>query len=459
MGSNRRQGEFRRALLRDRQYQVKHIRRDGANITGAWAKKYLASLKLHFKIVGMYIPRLLEASLKQALKTFPAVVVTGPRQAGKSTLVQTVSGKRYAYVSLDELDIRSLAIHDPRGFLAKYPPPVIIDEIQHAPELLSYLKAMIDRDRKAGRWILTGSQAFPLMRNISESLAGRVAVMTLYPFALSEMNRNLRMTLKSAPEFIRHLNSAQKVSGKFLPCGRWLLRGGYPRVFVEPDISLKLWFSSYLQTYIDRDVRGNIKSANLNEFERFVKLLASRTAQELNYSSLAGDVGVTVPTIKSWVSFLEASALIYLLYPYHKNFGKRIIKSPKCYFMDTALVCYLVGLQDENHLLSSPMAGALFETACVTQFVKRFTAFLDPASLYFWRSIDGFEVDLLVEVSGKIFPIEFKLSSTITERHASSLQTWLKLTGQRSKEGLIVSTSEQTGLVGRHVQNCHYSVL
>ena len=407
----------------------------------------------------MYIPRLLEGSLKQALKTFPVVVVTGPRQAGKSTLVQRVGGKRYSYVSLDEIDVRSLAIHDPRGFLAKYSPLVIIDEIQHAPQLLSYLKAMIDRDRKAGQWILTGSQAFPLMRNISESLAGRVAILILYPFSLSEMNHHLRMTLKTASGFIRHLNSAETTLKKSLSCGEWLLRGGYPQIFTGKKVSLKLWFSSYLQSYIDRDVRGNIKTANLNEFERFVRLLASRTAQELNYSSLAGDVGVTVPTIKSWVSFLEASSLIHLLYPYHKNFGKRIIKSPKCYFMDTALVCYLVGLQDEGHLLQGPMAGALFETACVTQFIKRFSAFLDPGCLYFWRSVDGFEVDLLVEVSNQIFPVEFKLSSTITDQHTSSLRAWLKLAGNRSSSGLIVSTSEQMGLVGHNVYNCHFSLL
>ncbi|MBI4430518.1 MAG: ATP-binding protein, partial [Candidatus Omnitrophica bacterium] len=209
--------------------------------------------------------------------------------------VQKVGGERYRYVSLDEMDIRSLAINDPRGFLAKYPSPVIIDEIQHAPQLLSYIKAAIDRDRKPGQWILTGSQAFPLMRNVGESLAGRVAILTLYPFSLSEMNRNVRVNLKTAEAFIRHLYSTEFPLKKSLSCGQWLLRGGYTQIFTEKQVSLKLWFSSYLQSYIDRDVRGNIKTANLNEFERFVKLLASRTAQEMNYSTLARDVGPLTP--------------------------------------------------------------------------------------------------------------------------------------------------------------------
>ena len=277
----------------------------------------------------MYTTRLLENTLRDALKTFPAVVITGPRQSGKTTLVKKVLGAGYSYVSLDEMDVRSSAIEDPRGFLARFSNPVIIDEIQHAPQLLSYIKARIDQNRKPGQWVLTGSQAFPLMRNVSESLAGRIAVLTLYPFSLDEMNHNLRPRLKNASSFIDYLSASHQEIKDPVSCGKWLLRGGYPEVVLKKKLSLKLWFSSYLQTYIDRDVRGNIKTANLNEFEKFVRLLAGRTAQELNYSTLSRDLGVTVPTIKSWVSFLEASSLIYLLYPYHKNFGKRIIKSDR----------------------------------------------------------------------------------------------------------------------------------
>ncbi|MFH0732788.1 MAG: ATP-binding protein [Candidatus Omnitrophota bacterium] len=407
----------------------------------------------------MYITRLLEKALKDSIKTFPAALVTGPRQSGKTTLVKHVLGKKYNYVSLDELDIRSFAIEDPRGFLERYQQPLVIDEIQNAAQILPYVKAKIDKNRKPGSYVLTGSQQFPVMRNVSESLAGRIAVLPLYPFALFEMRKDLKLNKSDALDFINFLINPTKPPAKYPSAGKWLLQGGYPELFVNKKISRKTWFSSYVQTYIDRDVRGNIKTANLNEFERFLRLLAARTAQELNYSVLSREIGVTVPTIKSWVSFLEASSIIYLLYPYHKNFGKRIIKAPKCYFLDTGLVAYLVGLQNEDHLLQGPMAGALFETACITEFVKRFSAFQDPCSLYFWRSVDGFEVDLLIETAKGIFPIEIKLSSTISTQHAASLKTWQKLSGKLSRKGLIISQSKRTGAVAKNVSNCHFSML
>ena len=410
-------------------------------------------------MVNMYINRLLEKTLKDAIKTFPAVLITGPRQSGKTTLVKEALSNKYGYVSLDELDIRSFAIEDPRGFLERYPGPIIIDEIQNAPQLLSYIKAKIDEDRKPGKWILTGSQQFPLMRNVSESLAGRVAVLTLFPFSLSEKRRNLRYNLGTADQYIKNLCKEKEEIKKTGSTGAWILQGGYPELFVNKRISKKIWFSSYIQTYIDRDVRGNIKTANLNDFERFLTLLAGRTAQEISFSVLSREIGVSVPTIKSWMSFLEASSLIYLLYPYHKNFGKRVIKSPKMYFTDTGLVSYLVGLQDEEHLIKGPMAGALFETACVMQFVKRFSALMDNCKLYFWRSVSGFEVDLLVETAQGIFPIEFKLASTINSQHLSALSEWSKMSGISDKKGLIVSSSKRLGLVGRSVSNCHFSLL
>ncbi|MBI3601844.1 MAG: ATP-binding protein [Candidatus Omnitrophica bacterium] len=406
----------------------------------------------------MYTTRLLEKTLKEAVQSFPVVFIGGPRRSGKTTLSQTFL-KGYRYVLLDEMDVRSLAIEDPRGFLEKYPPPVIIDEIQNAPHLLSHIKARMEVNKKPGQWILTGSQQWALMKGISETLAGRIAILHLYPFSIEEIQKTRRVHLNEAGGFVKSLMQAKKIPDKMIPLGRWILQGGYPEVVLNKKASRKLWFSSYLQTYVDRDVRGLIKQSNLHDFERFVKLLAARTAQELNCSTLSRDIGVSVPTIKSWITLLETSGLIFLLMPYHRNFGKRIIKAPKCYFMDTGLAAYLVGLQDEEHTLQGPMAGALFETACVAQFYKRFTALVDPCSLYYYRSMDGLEVDLLIETGKTIYPIEMKLSSTIDYGRTASLMKWLEISKIKDGRGLIISASRELGSVGKNVANCHYSLI
>lgn len=406
----------------------------------------------------MYIKRLIEKTLKEAVESFPAVFIGGPRRSGKTTLSKSFL-KGYNYVLLDEIDVRSLAIEDPRGFLEKYPPPVIIDEIQNAPGLLSHIKARIEHNKKPGQWVLTGSQQWALMKGISETLAGRIAILHLFPFSLEEEQKNMRPHLSEADGFVNELFHAKKLPNKIVPFGKWILQGGYPEVVLNKKVSRKLWFSSYLQTYVDRDVRGYIKQSNLHDFERFVKLLAARTACELNCSTLSRDIGVSVPTIKSWLTLLEASGLIFFLMPYHKNFGKRIIKAPKCYFIDTGIVSYLVGLQSEQHALSGPMAGALFETACITQFYKRFSAFADSCSLYYYRSTDGLEVDLLIETGKMIYPIEVKLSSTIDYGRVSSLIKWLQILRVKDAHGLVISTSKELGTAGKNVMNCHYSLI
>ena len=406
----------------------------------------------------MYKKRLLEKTLKEAVKSFPAVFIGGPRRSGKTTLSKSFL-KGYNYVLLDEIDIRSLAIEDPRGFLDKYPPPVIIDEIQNAPSLLSHIKARIEVNKKPGQWVLTGSQQWALMKGISETLAGRIAILHLLPFSLEEIQNNARLQLSDADGFINFLFHASALPKRTLQLGRWILQGGYPEVVLNRRISRKLWFSSYLQTYVDRDVRSYIKQSNLHDFERFVKLLAARTAQELNCSTLSRDIGVSVPTIKSWLMLLEASGVIIFLMPYYKNFGKRIIKAPKCYFIDTGIVSYLVGLQSEQHALSGPMSGALFETACVSQFYKRFSALADPCSLYYYRSTDGLEVDLLIETAKTVYPIEMKLSSTINYGQVSSLIKWLEISHIKNTHGLVVSNSKELGAMGKSVVNCHYSLI
>jgi len=400
----------------------------------------------------MYTQRLLEKPLRDAMKSFPAVFIGGPRRSGKTTLVRHFC-KQHRYVLLDELDVRKHAIEDPRGFLEKHAPPVIIDEIQNVPELLSYIKARIDADKKPGQWILTGSQQWSLMKGIGETLAGRIAILHLYPFSITEIQKRVVDQSASFEAYVKDLNHAKQPQKKALSAGEWIMRGGYPEALHGTGTTRKMWFSSYVQTYIDRDVRGNIKEINLRDFERFIGLLAARTAQQLNTAVLSRDVGVTIPTIKSWLTLLEASGLIFFAMPYHKNFGKRLIKAPKCYFMDTGLVCYLVGLQDAVHALQGPMAGALFETACVAQMYKRLSVWGDEKSLYYFRSTDGLEVDMLIERGGNLYPIEVKLSSTVDSSKVKNLLKWREISRQKNAVGMVISTAPHTGEVAAKVSN------
>jgi len=404
----------------------------------------------------MYIKRLIEKTIINTLKAFPVLILTGARQSGKTTLLKHLFSDTFNYISLDEFDTRALAINDPREFLTRFNAPLIIDEIQNAPQLLPYIKAVIDKKRLNGRFIITGSQQFPLMKNISESLAGRAAILNLYPFMIEEITENYLTEEKSMDDFFKKISSQKISTSPKIDLGRWLLGGGYPGLFVNNQISKNIWFSSYLQTYIDRDIRGNIKNENLNDFERFLKLLAGRTAQELSYSNLSRDIGLSVPTIKSWISLLQTNSIIYLLQPYYKNFGKRIIKSPKLYFLDTGLAAYLVGIQTKEHLLNGPMGGALFETFVVTNFLKRFSALDTNISLYYWKNIGGIEVDLLIEHSSKLIPIEIKLASTIYSNHYKSLLRWINYSKSDIDFALIISNSPVTGKIAKNIYNCNW---
>ncbi len=406
----------------------------------------------------MYTTRLLEKSFFDALKSFPAVFIGGPRRSGKTTLSKRL-GSQYKYVLLDELDIRKYASEDPRGFLDRYAPPVIIDEIQNVPELLPYIKSKIDANQAPGQWVLTGSQQWALMKGIGETLAGRIAIFHLYPFSITEIQKNVEQQPGNFVKFWEHLKKSTLPLKKTISAGEWVLKGGYPESVLGADKTRKTWFSSYIQTYIDRDVRGNIREGNLRDFERFIGLLAARTAQQLNTASLAKDVGVSLPTVKSWLSLLEASGLIFFVMPHHANFGKRLIKAPKCYFMDTGLVCYLVGLQDQEHAMRGPMAGALFETACVAQVYKRLSIWGDERSLYYFRSSDGLEVDMLIERGGKFFPMEVKLSSTLDSSKVDNLIKWCKIADQEDTISIVISTSPHTGNIARGITNVHFSAL
>lgn len=383
----------------------------------------------------MYLPRLIEKTLTRARKTFPALVICGPRQSGKSTLLaHYVKTGPASIISLDNPEMRRLLLDDPGHYLATLPKPVILDEIQYAPEVLTHVKLLIDQKREPGQWFITGSQQFSVMKNISESLAGRAAIFSLPPFSIKER----RETCEIAD---------------------FLLTSSYPELIVNPEVASDLWYASYLQTYIERDVRMLLDIANLRDFEQCIRLLAANTGQELNMSNLSRKLGVSMPTIKRWISVLEASFIIFLLPPYFENYGKRIIKAPKIYFYDVGLVNYLVGIRDIDFLLRGPMAGALFETAVVSEIMKqRFAAGVKPA-LYYWRSQSGLEIDLIEQTDRGLIPYEIKLSSTIKPAFFKNLRAWLTLSGQQGQKGYIISNCAKDLPLPADIDNIYWQNL
>ncbi|MDP8246612.1 MAG: ATP-binding protein [Candidatus Tritonobacter lacicola] len=364
------------------------------------------------------------------MRTFPAVVVTGPRQSGKTTLLQYGWGSSHRFVTLEDPDVRMRAQEDPRGFLDFHSPPVILDEIQYVPELLSYIKTMIDEDRRPGRWLFTGSQNFPLMHGISQSLAGRAAVLCLLPFSLSEIAGRGLQSLDPAKLLKAKADTFPTHKAK-TSLADWILRGGYPELCRDRKVDRQLWCSSYIATYLERDIRQLINVTELRAFELFLRACAARTGQILKLSELARDIGVSVPTTRRWLSALETSRQVYLLMPYYKSLGKRLVKSPKIYFLDTALCTYLMGIHDSEVLLNGQSFGALFETAIVADWVKRYLHGGYQPPLYYLRTRDGLEVDLLIEECQKLNLLEIKASMTLTPKHSQPLKLWRKQLGAR----------------------------
>ncbi len=350
------------------------------------------------------IKRTAESKLIKLAKTFRSVAVVGPRQSGKTTLCRTVFPKKQ-YVSLENPDVREFATSDPRGFLAQYKNGAILDEIQKVPDLFSYLQQILDETNKKGLFILTGSNNFLLQENITQTLSGRVAYLQLLPLSIEE----LRNSKKQKSDYGWHI-----------------LNGGYPEV-IERKINPSDWYSGYINTYVERDVRQLKNISNLSLFTKLLRLCAGRTGQILNLTSLSNDCGVDQKTVAAWLSILQSSFIIYLLKPYHNNFNKRIIKSPKLYFYDTGVASSLLGISNAKQIAAHALKGFLFENMIVSELLKeRLNAGLQD-NLYYWRDKTGNEVDILIDKAGKLTVMELKAGETVSPDFFSGLNYFSSL--------------------------------
>ena len=368
-----------------------------------------------------------QSRLARMAQSFPVVVVTGPRQSGKTTLVKTAFPDR-PYLSLEDLDVRARVMSDPRGFLRQHADGVVLDEVQRVPQLLSYLQTQVDEQRLPGRYILTGSQNLLMTEQISQSLAGRAAYLDLLPLSYAE---------------------SHAVDAK-LSLDTLLLRGAYPQV-VAQDVHASEWFEAYVRSYVERDVRQISQINDLTAFQRFLRMMAARTGQLINLNSMAMDLGLAQTTLKSWMSVLEASYISFRLPPYHTNFGKRLVKTPKLYFYDVGLAAWLLGIHDEATLNVHPMRGALFENYIVLQYLKYCKNTGRNDYMYFWRDNTGNEIDLLIERAGVLSAIELKSGATFNTEWLRAMELWMKHTdGVRRSAGMVISDAPVNAWHGKY---------
>jgi len=363
----------------------------------------------------MYIIRDAQKIIKKLLKQYPAVALTGPRQSGKSTLAKNIL-RNAVYASLEDLDEREFARSDPRGFLKRFENGGIIDEVQKLPELISYLQSFLDNKKNKAPIILTGSAQLALLANISQTLAGRIAIIELLPLSYRELKK-----ANVAPKSLEEL----------------FFKGFYPRLHKE-KINSSDWYQDYIKTYIERDIRDILKIHNLGTFQRFLKMCAGRAGQILNSSSLANDCGISHSTAFAWLNILEATYIIFRLEPHYKNFSKRLIKSPKLFFYDTGILCFLLGVKSSDEIEAHPFRGAIMENWVAAEIIKtRFNAH-KPRDFYFWRDNKGSEIDFIIDRGQKLIPLEIKSGLTIASDSFKNIFYWSKLAKNYAGKGYLV---------------------
>lgn len=383
---------------------------------------------------------------------FPVLLVTGPRQVGKTTLLEMCADPKRHYVTLDDLEARSLAQQDPGLFMQTYPAPLIIDEIQYAPELLRYIKIQVDRTKQNGMYWLTGSQKFALMDGITESLAGRVAIIDLLGLSQAELaGRGAWVEpFKPTPEWIAGAKAQTGPEKLLMDVYHSIWLGSFPRVNQNAENLRDAFYSSYIQTYIQRDVRDILSIADSSTFYKFLSVVAARTGQLLNYADLARDVAIDNKTVKAWLSVLETSGLVYLLQPYHNNLTKRLVKTPKLYFLDTGLCTYLTKWLDPAALEAGAMSGAILETYIFAEILKSYWHNGVTPHLYYYRDTDQNEVDLIIESGDTLYPVEFKKTATPSKTAAKHFHLLEKL-GKKVGPGAVICFVTQDIPLSREV--------